>query len=69
LFGRRLSVVDFLRPFFQRQLDPECLVDRKRNVEKIKAVDPQVVDCVALGRDRVARYVASSSSWACTFSG
>ena len=61
LFGRRLSVVDFLRPFFQRQLDPECLVDRKCNVEKIEAVDPEVVDCVALGRDRVARYVASFS--------
>jgi len=41
LFGRRLAVVDFLRPFFQRQLDPECLVDRERDVEKIEAVDPR----------------------------
>ena len=47
LLGRRLAVVDFLGPFFQRQLDPECLVDRERDVEKIQAVDPQIVDGVA----------------------
>src|SRR6478752_9639269 len=61
LFGGRLAVVDFLRPFFERQLDTEGLVDRERNVEKIEAVDPQIVDGVALGRDRVARYVAGFS--------
>jgi hypothetical protein len=29
LFGGRLTVVDLLGPLFQRQLDPERLVDRK----------------------------------------
>jgi len=58
LLGGRLAVVDFLRPFFKRQFDPERLVDRERNVQKIQAVDPQIVDCVAFRRDRVARDVA-----------
>src|SRR4030088_3688185 len=58
LLGGRLAVVDFLRPFFERQFDPERLVDRERNVEKIEAVDAQIVDGVALGRDRVPRAVA-----------
>src|SRR5580698_3617325 len=61
LLGGRLAVVDFLGPFFQRQLDPERLVDRERNVEKIEAVDAQIVDGVALRRDRVARDVAGFS--------
>jgi hypothetical protein len=54
LLGGRLAVVDLLRPFFQRQLDPECFVDRERDVEKVQAVDPQIVNRVAFGRDRVA---------------
>ena len=61
LLGGRLAVVDFLGPFFQRQLDPERLVDRKRDVEKIEAVDAEIVDGVALRRDRVARDVAGFS--------
>jgi len=61
LFGGRLAVVDFLGPFFQRQLDSEGLIDRERDVEEIEAVDSQIVDRVAFGRDRVARYVAGFS--------
>src|ERR1700732_4313198 len=57
LLGGGLAVVDFLRPLFQRKLDSERLVDSERNVEKIEAVDPQIVDGVAFGRDRVAWYV------------
>src|ERR1700756_5733729 len=61
LLSGRFAVIDFLRPFFQRQLDAERLVDCERNVEKIQAVDPEIVDRVAFGRDRVARYVAGFS--------
>src|SRR6516225_8551858 len=42
LLGGRLAVVDFLGPFLQRQFDAERLVDRKRDVEKIEAVDAQI---------------------------
>src|SRR4051794_36318735 len=58
LLGGRLAVVDFLGPFLQRQLDPECLVDGECNVQEVQAVDAQIVDRMALGRDRVARDVA-----------
>src|ERR1700710_907707 len=61
LLGGGLAVVDFLGPLFQRQLDPERLVDRERDVEKIEAVDPQIIDGVAFRRDRVAWNVASFS--------
>src|ERR1700761_544140 len=61
LFGGRLAVVDFLRPLFQRQLDPEGLVDGKGDVEEIKAVDAQIVDRMAIRCDRVARDVAGLS--------
>src|ERR1700684_2080784 len=61
LLGGCLAVVDFLVPLFQRQLDPERLVDRKRDVQKIQAVDAQIVDGVALGRNRVAWNVAGFS--------
>ena len=54
LFGRHLAVIDFLRPFFQRHLDAEFLVDGKDDVEEIEAVDPEIVDRVAFRRDRVA---------------
>src|SRR5436305_665702 len=57
LFGGGLAVVDFLGPFFQRHLDPERLVDREGDVEKVEAVDSQVVDGVAFRRDGIARNV------------
>src|ERR1700682_2760640 len=58
LFGGRLAVIDLLGPLLQRQLDPERLVDRERDVQKIQAVDPQIVDGVVFGRDRIAWNVA-----------
>src|SRR3984893_15985686 len=58
LLGRRLAVVDLLRPLLERHLDPERLVDRKRDVEKIEAVDAEIVDGVAFRLDRVTRNVA-----------
>src|ERR1700679_1920659 len=65
LFGGRLAVVDFLGPLFQGQLNSERLVDCKGDVEEIQAVDPQIVDRVALRRDRIARYVAGFSDNRC----
>jgi hypothetical protein len=41
--------------------DPEGLVDGERNVEEIEAVDAEIVDCVAIRCDRVARNVAGLS--------
>src|SRR4051794_23223934 len=61
LLGGRLAVIDFLRPFLQRQLDPERLVNRECDVEEIEAVDPEIVDRVAFRRDRVAWNVAGFS--------
>src|SRR3954463_8492443 len=58
LFGGGLAVVDFLGPLFQRHLDPERLVDGEGDVEKVEAVDAQLLDGVAFRRDRVARDVA-----------
>src|SRR4051812_40760945 len=48
LVCRRFAFVDFLGPLFNRHLDPERLVDRKGDVEKIEAIDPQIVDSMAL---------------------
>src|SRR5690242_17062603 len=61
LLGGRLAVVDFLGPFLQRQFDAERLVDGKCDVQKIEAVDAQIVNGVAIRRDRVARNVAGFS--------
>src|SRR6185295_6537802 len=47
LLGRRFALVDFLRPLFERHLDPERLVDRERDVEEVQAVDAEIVDGVA----------------------
>src|SRR5438132_5421196 len=58
LLGGGLAVIDLLRPLFQRHLDPERLVDGEGDIEKVQAVDSQIVDRVALGGDGVTRNVA-----------
>src|SRR5262249_6184138 len=55
--GRRGPVIDFLGPAFQRKLDGERLVDGECDVEKVEAVDPEIVDRVALRLDVLARDV------------
>ena len=57
LLGRHLALVDLLGPLLERQLDAEGLVDREGDVEEGERIDPEIVDGVALGRDRVARDV------------
>ena len=56
-----LAVIDFLGPLFERKLDPESLVDREGDIEKIEAVDTQVIDRMTLWLDGVARDVAGLS--------
>src|SRR5208337_2551697 len=51
LLGGGLSVVDLLGPLLERQLDAERFVDGEGDIEKVEAVDPQVVDRVALRLD------------------
>src|SRR3546814_4354808 len=55
VFGRRLALVDFLHPLLDRHLDAEFLVDGEGDVEKIQAVDTEIVDGVGLRPDRLDR--------------
>src|SRR3954451_7718184 len=58
LLSGRLAVIDFLSPLLKRQLDPKGFVDRESNVEKVEAIDTEIVDCVAFRLDLVALNVA-----------
>lgn len=44
LLGRRLALVDFLRPLLERQLDAEGLVDREGDVEEGQGIDAEIFD-------------------------
>ena len=68
LIRRRLAVVDFLRPLLKRHLDPERFVDCKGNIEKIQAVNAEVVNGVALRVDRLARNIQVSEMMLATVS-
>src|SRR5712675_81665 len=57
LVSRRFAFVDLLGPLFNWHLDPERLIDRKGDIEKIEAVDPEIVNGMALRLDRVTRNV------------
>src|SRR6516162_1288399 len=57
LLGRGFAVVDLLGPLLERQFDPKGLVDGERDVEKVQAVDPQILDGVTLWLDGIARDV------------
>src|SRR5918998_2808144 len=58
LLGRRRAAVHLLRPGLDRHLDAERLVDGEDDVEEVEAVDPEVVDDVAVGRDALALHIA-----------
>src|SRR4051812_40422418 len=58
LLGRSLALVDLLRPLLERQLDAEGLVDGEGDIEKVQAVDAEIVDGVALRFDGVTRDIA-----------
>src|SRR5436190_4773932 len=57
LLGRRLALVDLLRPLLEWHLDPECLVDGKRDIEEVETVDAEIVDGVAFRLDGLARNI------------
>jgi hypothetical protein len=67
LVRRGLPVIDVLRPFLERHLDAEFLVDRKDDVEEVETVYAEVVDGVAVGRDRVAVNLARFGDDVCDF--
>src|SRR3546814_5850968 len=54
VLGRRLALVDFLHPLLDRHLDAEFLVDGEGDVEKIQAVDTEIIDRVGLRPDGLA---------------
>ena len=58
LLGGRLAVVHFLRLLLERKLDAEGLVDREGDIQKIEAVDAEVIDSVTLRLDLLARDIA-----------
>src|SRR5262249_787024 len=58
LFRGGLTFLDFLSPLLERKLDSECLVDGECDVEKVEAVDAEIVDRVTLRLDLLARDVA-----------
>src|SRR5690606_14010349 len=58
LLCRRALFVDLLRPLLQRHLDAEGLVDREGDVEKVEAVDAQIIDRVTFRRDLLTRNIA-----------
>ena len=57
LFGRRLALVDFLRPLLERQLDAERLVDREGDVEEGQRIDAEIIDRMAFRRNFLTRNI------------
>src|SRR5208282_2996396 len=59
LIRRRLAVIDFLRPLFERKFDAERLVDGESDVEEIEAVDLKIVNGVTFRLDIFTRNITS----------
>src|SRR5580658_785073 len=59
LVGRRFAVIDFLSPLFERKFYAEGLIDGEGDIEKIQAIDLEIVDGVAFGLDVFTRDIAS----------
>src|SRR3954453_20970055 len=51
LLGRGGAGIDLLGPGFDRDLDAEGLVDGEDDVEEVEAVDAEIIDHMAVGRD------------------
>lgn len=50
-FGGHFAVIDILGPLLERYFDAEFFVDGENNVEKVEAVDAEIVNGVAFGSD------------------
>src|SRR3974377_980542 len=59
LIGGGFAIVDFLGPLFERQLYAECLIDGEGDVEKVQAVNLEIVDRVTFRLVVFARNIAS----------
>ena len=53
LRGNRLQMRG-MQPLAERQRDPECIIDCKPKVEQVEAVNPEIIQEVAVGRDSAA---------------
>src|SRR5262245_36071016 len=58
LVGCCLAVVDFLSPLLKGKFDPESLVDGEGDVQKIEAIDAEVVNRMTFRFDGVTRNIA-----------
>jgi len=43
-----------MQPFAKRQRDSECIINRKPKVEQVEAVNPEIIQEMAVGRDSAA---------------
>jgi hypothetical protein len=46
-----------MEPLAKWQRDTECIIDRKPNVEQVEAINPEIIQEMAAGRDSAARNV------------
>jgi hypothetical protein len=53
LRGNRLQM-RCMQPLAERHRDTECIIDRKPKVEQVEAVNPEIIQEVAVGRDSAA---------------
>jgi hypothetical protein len=53
LRGNRLQML-CMQPLAERHRDTECIINRKPKVEQLEAVNPEIVQEVAVGRDSAA---------------
>ena len=53
LCGIRLQL-HCMQPLAERHRDTECIIDRKPKVEQVEAVNPEIMQEVAVGRDSAA---------------
>ena len=53
LRGNRLQM-RCMQPLAERYRDTECIIDRKPKVEQVEAVNPEIIQEVAVGRDSAA---------------
>src|SRR5215813_10792630 len=59
------AFVDLLHPLLDRHLDAESLVDGKGNIEKIQAVDAEIVDRMRFRANFCPIYIADLGDDAC----
>ena len=51
LIGCCLSIVDFLSPLLKGKLDAKGFINGKGNIEKVQAVDTEIINSMTFRRD------------------